>query len=293
MKKLSLGRKTFLIINVIVLVTLALLCLLPLVNVLSVSLSSKNAAAAGLVKLWPVEFTVASYRYALSKSEFIVAMGVSVKRLLLGVSVNMLLTILVAYPLSKNKSGFKARSFYTWFFLITILFNGGLIPTYMAINTYGLIDSIWALVLPMAVPVFHVVILMNFFRELPKELEEAAFLDGAGHWDILWRVYVPLSKPALATLILFCAVFHWNSWFDGILYMNRPAHYPLQSYLQTVIINRDLTSLASGSLQDLALISERTTKASQVFIGAIPILLVYPFLQPYFVKGMVLGSVKG
>jgi putative aldouronate transport system permease protein len=134
---------------------------------------------------------------------------------------------------------------------------------------------------------------MNFFRELPKELEEAAFLDGAGHWDILWRVYVPLSKPALATLILFCAVFHWNSWFDGILYMNRPAHYPLQSYLQTVIINRDLTSLASGSLQDLALISERTTKASQVFIGAIPILLVYPFLQPYFVKGMVLGSVKG
>jgi putative aldouronate transport system permease protein len=236
---------------------------------------------------------VASYRYALSKSEFIVAMGVSVKRLLLGVSVNMLLTILVAYPLSKNKSGFKARSFYTWFFLITILFNGGLIPTYMAINTYGLIDSIWALVLPMAVPVFHVVILMNFFRELPKELEEAAFLDGAGHWDILWRVYVPLSKPALATLILFCAVFHWNSWFDGILYMNRPAHYPLQSYLQTVIINRDLTSLASGSLQDLALISERTTKASQVFIGAIPILLVYPFLQPYFVKGMVLGSVKG
>ena len=293
MKKLSLGRKTFLVINVIVLVTLALLCLLPLVNVLSVSLSSKNAAAAGLVKLWPVEFTVASYRYALSKSEFIVAMGVSVKRLLLGVSVNMLLTILVAYPLSKNKSGFKARSFYTWFFLITILFNGGLIPTYMAINTYGLIDSIWALVLPMAVPVFHVVILMNFFRELPKELEEAAFLDGAGHWDILWRVYVPLSKPALATLILFCAVFHWNSWFDGILYMNRPAHYPLQSYLQTVIINRDLTSLASGSLEDLALISERTTKASQVFIGAIPILLVYPFLQPYFVKGMVLGSVKG
>ena len=293
MKKLSLGRKTFLIINAVVLFGLALLCLLPLINVLSVSLSSKNAAAAGLVKLWPVEFTIASYRYALSKSEFIVAMGVSVKRLFIGVIVNMLLTILIAYPLSKNKSGFKARSFYTWFFLITILFNGGLIPTYMAVNTYRLIDTIWALVLPMAVPVFHVVILMNFFRELPKELEEAAFLDGAGHWDILWRVYVPLSKPALATLILFSAVFHWNSWFDGILYMNRPAHYPLQSYLQTVIINRDLTSLASGSLQDLALISERTTKASQVFIGAIPILLVYPFLQPYFVKGMVLGSVKG
>jgi putative aldouronate transport system permease protein len=134
---------------------------------------------------------------------------------------------------------------------------------------------------------------MNFFRELPKEIEEAAYLDGAGQWYTLWKIFIPLSKPALATLVLFCAVGHWNSWFDGILFMNNPAHYPLQSYLQTVIINRDLTMVNAGTMKELAEISDRTAKAAQVFIGSLPILAVYPFLQKYFTKGLVLGSVKG
>lgn len=293
MKKLSTGRKTFLFFNSLFLTILALLCLLPLLNVLSISFSSKTAASTGLVKLWPVDFTLASYKYVLKKEEFITSLFVSFKRLLLGVSINMVLTTLIAYPLSKEKKVFKMRSFYTWYFLITILFSGGLIPGYMAIKSYGLIDKIWALVLPTAVPVFNVVLLMNFFRELPKELEEAAVLDGAGQWYTLWKIFVPLSKPALATLTLFASVNHWNSWFDGILFMNSPTHYPLQSYLQTVIINRDLTMVNASTMTELSIISDRTAKAAQVFIGSLPILLFYPFLQKYFTKGLVLGSVKG
>jgi len=293
MKKESFSRKVFIVFNTAILVFLALICLLPLLNVLAVSFSSKAAAATGMIKLWPVDFTLASYRYVLSKQEFMTSMGVSIERLFLGLLVNMVLTVLVAYPLSKDNKTFKFRSFYTWFFLITILFSGGLIPGYMALKSYGLLDTIWALVLPGAVPVFNVILLMNFFRELPKEIEEAAFLDGAGQWYTLWRIFVPLSKPALATLVLFSAVGHWNSWFDGILYMNNPSHYPLQSYLQTVIINRDLTMVNVNTLSDLGQISDRTSKAAQVFIGAIPILMVYPFLQNYFTKGLILGSVKG
>ena len=293
MENVTSSRKVFIVFNTIILVILALLSLLPLINVLSISFSSKAAAATGMVKLWPIDFTLASYKYVLSKHEFIASLMVSFERLFLGVLVNMILTVLVAYPLSKDKKVFRSRSFYTWFFLITVLFSGGLIPGYITIKTYGLLDKIWALVLPTAVPVFNVILLMNFFRELPKEIEEAAYLDGAGQWYTMWRIFVPLSKPALATLVLFSAVGHWNSWFDGILFMNSPTNYPLQTYLQTVIINRDLTMVNASTMKDLAEISDRTAKAAQVFIGSLPILLVYPFLQKYFTKGLVLGSVKG
>lgn len=289
----STGQKVFTVFNVILLSILALLCILPLINILAISFSSKAAAATGQVKLWPIDFTLASYKYVLSKKEFLTSLMVSFKRLILGVSVNMILTVLVAYPLSKEKSAFRARSFYTWFFLITILFSGGLIPGYITVKYLGLLDKIWALIIPGAVPVFNVILLMNFFRELPREIEEAAFLDGASHWYTLWKIFIPLSKPALATLVLFCAVNHWNSWFDGILFMNSPTRYPLQSYLQTVIINRDLSMMNASTLTELKEISDRTAKAAQVFIGSLPILLVYPFLQKYFTKGLVLGSVKG
>jgi putative aldouronate transport system permease protein len=293
MKNQTLGSRIFNIANIGILSVLAILCLLPLINVLALSFSSAPAATAGLVKLLPVDFTLSSYKFVLAKKEFLNAIGVSVMRLFLGVVINMILTILVAYPLSKDKQSFRRRSLYTWFFLISIIFNGGLIPGYMVMKNYGLIDSIWVLILPTAVPVFSIILLMNFFRELPKEIEEAAFLDGASQWYTLWKIFVPLSKPALATLVLFSAVFHWNSWFDGLLFMNSPGNYPLQTYLQTVIVSRDLSMVNSNTLSELAQISDRTTKAAQVFVGAIPILLVYPFLQRYFTKGLVLGSVKG
>jgi len=289
----STSRRLFIGFNYLFLCLLSVLCLLPLIHVLAVSFSSSGAAQAGYVKFWPVEFTFSSYEFVLKKPAFPKAILVTLQRVGIGVVVNMLLTIMVAYPLAKDNKKFPMRTLYAWMFVVTILFSGGLIPLYMTIKYTGIMDTIWALVLPTAVPVFNVILLLNFFRGLPKELEEAAFIDGAGHWTTLWRIFVPLSTPALATITLFATVNHWNSWFDGLIFMNSPDHYPLQSYLQTVVINRDLTLVSSSDMKSLAEVNDRTAKAAQIFLGALPILIVYPFLQRFFMKGIVLGSVKG
>jgi len=288
----SLSRKAFVVFNYAFLILLAVVCLLPLIHVLAISFSSSNAAQAGYVTFWPVEFTVSSYQFVLKKQAFFQSLLVTLERVGIGVAANMALTVLIAYPLSKEVKRFPLRTVYAWIFVVTILFGGGLIPLYMVIKYTGIMDTIWALVLPGAVPVFNVILLLNFFRGLPKELEEAAFMDGAGHWTTLWRIFVPLSTPALATVTLFATVNHWNAWFDGLIFMNSPEHYPLQSYLQTVVINRDLSLVSSGDLGSLTEVNDRTAKAAQIFLGALPILLVYPFLQRFFMKGIVLGSVK-
>jgi putative aldouronate transport system permease protein len=153
--------------------------------------------------------------------------------------------------------------------------------------------TIWALILPGAVPLFSMIVLLNFFRDLPGEIEEAAFIDGAGHWTVLTRIYIPLSKAALATVTLFIIINHWNAWFDGLIYNNRPEGYPLQSYMQTVLVQADFSLLSLTEIELFANVSDRTIKAAQVFLGMIPVLLIYPFLQRYFTKGLVLGSVKG
>ena len=176
---------------------------------------------------------------------------------------------------------------------MTILFSGGLIPWYMVIRLTGLIDSIWALILPGAVPIFNVILMINFFRNIPPALEEAAYMDGAGHGTLLWRIYLPLSVPVIATVSLFVIVGHWNAWFDGLILMNSPSRYPLQSYLQTIIINPDPKMLTERDLEILKVINNRTTRAAQIFIAMLPILVAYPFLQRYFTTGITLGSVKG
>jgi len=289
----SIGSKLFNICNYLFLSALSLICLLPLVHVFAISFSSSVAASAGGVSLWPVDFTWKSYSYVLQQQNFTGAFMVTVQQALLGTGITLILVVLLAYPLSKESARFKARTFYAWYFVLTLLFNGGLIPTYMVVKQTKLLDSIWALVIPNAVAVFSVVLLLNFFRGLPKELEEASFIDGASHWTTLFRIYVPLSVPAIATIVLLTAVGHWNSWFDGLIYMNSPQKYPLQSYLQTVIIQKDYTKLGEQELKNIQEISDRTLKAAQIFLGSLPILIVYPFLQKYFMKGIVLGSVKG
>jgi putative aldouronate transport system permease protein len=281
------------LLNLAILAALALLCIFPIVHILALSLSSASAAASGRVSILPVEFTTQSYQFVLQNSAFGKSFIISIMRVLVGTPINMILTILVAYPLSRSSEKFRARSFFVWFFLITILFSGGLIPWYMVIKQTGLIDSFWALILPGAVPVFNVILMMNSFRNIPKELEEAATMDGAGHWTTLFRIFLPLSLPVLATLTLFVAVAHWNSWLDGLILMNSPDKYPLQSYLQTIVVNVDPRMLTERDLDLLKVISNRTTRAAQIFIAMIPILLVYPFLQRYFTSGIKLGSVKG
>jgi putative aldouronate transport system permease protein len=281
------------LLNLAVLALLALLCAFPIVHTLALSFSSATAAGSGRVTIWPVEFTTQSYQFVLANPAFLRSFGVSLLRVLVGTPINMLLTILVAYPLSRSNSEFRARNFFAWFFLITVLFSGGLIPWYMVIRQTGLIDSFWALIIPGALPVLNVILLANSFRSIPKELEEAAAMDGAGHWTILFRVLLPLSLPILATLTLFVAVGHWNAWFDGLILMNSPDKYPLQSYLQTVVVNPDPRMLTERDLALLQVISNRTTRAAQIFIAMIPILVIYPLLQRYFITGIKLGSVKG
>lgn len=289
----SVSYRIFNVCNIIFLSLLALFCVLPLVHVLALSFSNNSSAAAGLVKLWPVGFTTNAYEFILRKPAFLQSIIVTLQRVGLGTLVNMLLTLLVAYPLSKEVSAFRFRTLYAWIFVFTILFNGGLIPWYMTIKWTGIMDTLWALVLPGAVPVFNVILLLNFFRGLPRELDESASIDGGGHWTILWRIYVPLSTPALATISLFTIVGHWNAWFDGLILMKLPEHFPLSTYMQTILVRMDLTSMSGKDFEILKEVSDRTAKASQIFLGALPIVIVYPFLQRYFVKGIVLGSVKG
>lgn len=293
LSKESAGTGAFRVLNSIFLSVVALICVLPFIHVIALSFSASASAQAGLVKFWPVDFTLASYQYVINRAAFWRSFIITLERVALGGGVNMLLVVLLAYPLSKEVKQFKARTFYVWVLFLTILFNGGIIPLYMLVSQLKLLNSIWSLVLPGAVPVFNVVLMINFFRQIPKELEEAAYIDGASHWRILAKVFLPVSMPALATIALFTIVGHWNSWFDGLMFMNKPERLPLQSYLQTVIISTDMSSKNPDDWKILSFISDRTLKTAQLVLATIPILSVYPFLQKYFVTGIVLGSVKG
>jgi putative aldouronate transport system permease protein len=288
----SAGRTIFRIANATFFVLYALICLVPVVQVLAISLSSSSAVVAGKVLLFPVSTTLRSYSYILGRGAFWTAMQVSFLRVALGVTVSMIMTVLAAYPLSLAKHQFRARGFITWLFLIAMLFSGGMIPTYMVVRYTGLIDSIWALVLPCAVQIFNIILMMNFFRNIPPDISESAEIDGAGHFRILLQIYLPLSLPSLATMVVFTMVYHWNSWFDGLLYMNKASNYPMQTYLQAILVQPNVRILTKAAAELLRLISDRTLKAAQVFIAAIPVLIAYPFLQKYFVSGIMLGSVK-
>ncbi|WP_409345848.1 carbohydrate ABC transporter permease [Paenibacillus sp. MBLB4367] len=286
----SISRRAFVIFNYIFMMGLGLLSILPIVHVWAISFSNSGPVEAGAVKLWPIGFNTDAYSFILNGDAFTKAFVVSLKRLALGTSIGMLVVMLTAYPLSKESSQFRFRGVYVWYLVVPMLISGGLVPSYMTLKYYGLLDSIWVLVLPGALAVFNVILLLNFFRGLPKALEEAAFMDGAGHLTVLFRIYLPLSLPALATITLFTMVGHWNSWFDGLLFMNRTEHYPLQTYLQTIVVKPDLSRLTD--INNFQGLTERTVKTAQIFLGMIPILLVYPFLQRYFMQGIVLGSVK-
>lgn len=294
-KKTSMGRKVFLTVDVIVILLLCLICMVPLLNLLAYSFSASQPIIENKVFLWPKEFTLKAYQYVLESKEFWSSVSVSVKRVLLGVPLNTLLTILVAYPLSKDERQFKARKYYVAYMLTVMLFNGGLMPTYYIVSKTKLIDTVWALIIPGAVPIFNCIVLMNFFRGIPSELEESAKLDGASQWQILWRIFIPISKPSLATIILFSLINHWNSWFDGLIYSNHTTNYPLQSYLQTLVTSTT-EILAQGDVKAIAKlvdINDTNMKAAQIFISVIPLMLIYPFLQKYFTTGLTMGSVKG
>lgn len=292
MYKKSSGEIIFSILNYTLLSMLGLLCLMPFINILAISFSSNSAVVKGSVSFWPIDFNVRAYYFVLQKQEFWRAFLVTIKRVFLGGIINFALTVTVAYALSKETKAFPLRNIFAWYFVFTILFSGGLIPLYMTIKQTNLLGKIWSLVLPGALPVFNMLILMNFFRGIPKEIEESCFIDGAGHLKILLYMYLPLSTAAIATITLFSLVGHWNAWFDGLIYMNRPRDYPLTSYLQTVIAKVDYQNMTIEQIKLISELNDRTLRAAQIFLSAVPILLVYPVLQKYFMTGLILGSVK-
>jgi putative aldouronate transport system permease protein len=271
---------------------ISLVSLAPVVHTVAVSFSSNAAASGGLVQFWPVGFNVESYTKIIAEPHFINSFLVSVKRVLLGGAVNFALTVLMAYPLSRSGKEFPQRNVYMWFMLFTMLFSGGIIPLYLTVKSLGLFNSLWALVLPGAVPVFNVVLLMNFFRNTPKELSEAGYIDGAGPWYMLFKIFLPLSLPALATVTLFSVVGHWNAFFDGMIFMRNMEYYPLQTYIQQLVVQLNVSEIDSSQQELLSKISDKTLNAAKIVVSMVPILVVYPFLQKYFIHGIMLGSVK-
>lgn len=280
------------VIIALFLVLLAITTLLPILNTLAISFSEKAAVSGGMVGLWPVGFNLFSYEYIMKDASFWRAFLISIERVALGTAINMVIAILTAFPLSRTAKQFPGRTFFMWTMVAGMVLNVGLVPWYLTIANYKLIDSIWALVLPTALPIWSVIILMNFFRNIPQELDEAARMDGANPWQMLWHIYLPVSIPALATIALFSVVLHWNSFFDGLILMNNPANYPLQTYIQQLVIAERSMLQGSGQAQLMSRLSNNTLNAAKLFVAMIPILLVYPFLQRYFIRGIMLGAVK-
>ena len=290
--KSSPARKAFLVVNYFFLTLVMCISLFPLVHVFALSLSSNSAAQAGWVTILPVDFTLDSYQYILAKPEFFQSFGVSVVRVVLGTLLSIGLTILCAYAMAQPDERFHARKYYVWVFLVTMVFSGGLIPLFIVVKSVGIYNSIWALILPGAVQTFNIILMLNFFRGLPYALTESALIDGANHFQIMTKIIVPVSKPSLATVGLLTMVNHWNSWFDGMIYISDTAKYPLQTYLRNVIQSVDIASIDLTSVGAMTNVSQKTVTAAQIFVAIIPILLVYPLLQKYFITGMTLGSVK-
>ena len=291
--KESTGRKVFRIVNAVVLTALALICLLPFVNVIAISFSNSFYVDSNQVYFWPKGWTTSAYTYILTRASFWTSFRTSILRVLLGGGLNLFFIILTAYPLSKSNDKLHFRNVYTWYFFITMLVSGGMIPNYLLIAKLGLRDTLWSLVLPGALPVFNLVLMLNFFRQVPTALEEAALIDGAGHLRTLVQIYLPVSLPAIATITLFCIVSHWNAWFDGMIYITTPSRVPMQTYLRSIMIDMNVADMSADDYELYAMLANRTVKCSQIIVATIPILCVYPFLQRYFVSGIVLGSVKG
>jgi putative aldouronate transport system permease protein len=278
-----------------IVILLGAACLLPLLNIIAVSLSSSEAVSANQVGLIPVKFNLGAYQKMIDDAQLWRSFMISVERAVLSLAVNMVLIVLMAYPLSKSNRQFPGRKIYMKYLIFAMLFNGGMIPTYMLVNSLKLTDTIWALILPGAVPIFNIILVMNFFVGIPKAIEEAALIDGASPMKILLQVFIPCSLPVLATVALFSVVGSWNDFFGGLVYMSKLSDYPLMSYIQTLTISLSQllnSGVSEEELARLGAVSDRNLNAAKIVLSAIPLIVIYPFFQKYFVSGIVVGAVK-
>lgn len=279
-------------LNYAILACAGLLCFLPLLHLASLSLSGKDAVLSGFVYLWPVEWTKDSYNLLFEGTPVVQAFFNNVTITVVGTALSMLFTVLAAYPLSRKV--FFGRKFLTLAIVFTMLFQGGLIPTYLVIKQLGLIDSYGALWLPALVSTFNMLIMRSFFENIPDELEEAARIDGCGEWRLLMRIVLPLSLPMIATIALFYGVQYWNAFFNVMIYLNSPEKFNLTVLIQQMIRSQSLvTDMNNLGPEEIVHVTPEGMKAAGVIVMTLPMLIVYPFIQKYFVKGVMIGAIKG
>ncbi|MFD0715785.1 carbohydrate ABC transporter permease [Paenibacillus sp. GCM10027626] len=289
--KPSVGERLFDGFNLIFLAVCSFVFLYPIWYVIVSSFSDAHAIAAGQVTFWPVEFNLKAYKLVFSDSMVLDAYGNTLIYVLGGTAINLLLTTLGAYPLSRP--GLGGKRFFMAFIVFTMFFSGGLIPGYLNIRDLGLYDTVWALLLPGAVSAFNLIVMRTFFQStIPESLVESGKIDGANDFRILWSLVLPLSLPVMAVMTLFYAVSHWNSWFTAMIYLQDRSLYPLQLILREILIQSTAQNLTTNVAQDeLSQVSE-AIKYATIVVATVPILVVYPFLQKYFVKGVMIGAVK-
>ena len=281
-------------ITYIILSLCALLILYPLCHIVMLSFSDNSLASSGGFFFLPRGFNINSYEVVFQTNSVLTAYGNTIFIVVVGTVINVFLTMLTAYPLSKPQ--LYGGKLLTFLLLFTMMFTGGMIPTYMMVKNLGLINSLWSLILPNAIRPFLALIMINFFRTIPASLEESANIDGANDFTILFKIVAPLSLPSLATIALMYAILQWNLYFDCVLYINKTSRYVLQVILREVILKMDARILTDGAAKNSNMFwsaSSETVKMALVVITTFPILMVYPFLQKYFVKGVTLGAVKG
>jgi putative aldouronate transport system permease protein len=290
MRKMTKGRLIFNIINISIMIIVCALTLYPFLFVAAASLSKPIFIAQGKVGIIPQGFTTTAYKMVFEYPMIGRSYLNTILYTSLGTSINILLTIFAAYPLSRKN--FVGRKFFSLMIFIPIIFNSGLIPSFLVVNGLGLRNTVWAMVIPGAIASFNVIIMRTFFEGIPEALEESARIDGASHMQILIRIILPLSVPSIATVCLFYAVGHWNSFFGALLYLRDQKMQPIQIVLRNIVIMNQTDSVMQSISDDRAQISE-SIKYATIMVATLPILIVYPFIQKYFVQGVMIGSVKG
>lgn len=293
-KSKSFSDRTFGVFTYVIITLMTLLCLLPLLHMVALSFSDKEAVSAGRVGIWPMGFNLEAYKMILSDQQYFRSFGVSVARVVVGTIYNIITTVLFAFPLAHEKKQWPSRNLYMLFMLFTMMFgNGGLVPWYFTIKKVGMLGTFWALVIPGGVAFGYVILLMNAMRNLPKSLRESAELDGAGYMSLLFRIYLPLTIPTLAVIVLYCVVGHWNEFFAARILIKKMEQLPLQSYIYSLrMTETHLSTLRTTELMKLETLSGRAFDAAKIVVATVPILLIYPVIQRFFVGGITLGAVK-
>ena len=288
----SVADRVFQVVVVVIVTIITLTCILPIINILASSLSSANANNANIVTFWPIEITLDAYKSVVTNGALIRSMFFSIYITILTVAITLVMTILCAYPLSHRD--LVGKSILWPFIMFTMYFGGGMIPSYLLLNSLKLLNTEWCLVLPGAISTYNMILMRTYFSSIPDALRESATIDGANDFVTLTRIMLPLSKSMLATIALFYAVGRWNAVTDGMIYINEPEKYILQVRLKNIILNaQGLDELmAEGANMEFSLNTTQMRCATLMF-SLIPVLIVYPFLQKYFVKGVMIGSVKG